>query len=417
MTDLWVIGITHVDRSKREFRVWVMRVYPGLTLLRSYSFFCGLLHDLFTVIGGNERYSYELSGMLPGESGPPPEGLKHLPDAHKDPRKFVEHVEMIRWCGPPENPNPNNDDKEAYEQATRHLLQAEYLVRVTDTKYMTRRMDPCFIGNFYMNTAGNDSRKDGTMIELGPRQMELIHPLESFFVTDIQSQQHIQYAAQHLNTIEDLLEAMPKILQEDPTIFTPQVFPLLQPDEQRRILSILAFAKRPDSVLSPLVDGDNNLLFSIFSFLPLHDARRYSTLRQIYLSLECVDTIWPPDIVRPYYNALHEVAMKHCSMKLLIRRLCKLAEDTDNTIVAVFDDGDETQAQLEDRASAYAEQLRTMLTAVQGLPFPLSQLFPTFAPTGWIRRRLQAADQAATMQFFLENIIRVPPDDIRHGDD
>jgi hypothetical protein len=66
-------------------------------------------------------------------------------------------------------------------------------------------------------------------------------------------------------------------------------------------------------------------------------------------------------MVRSYYNALHEVAMKHCSMKLLIRRLCKLAEDTDNTIVAVFDDGDETQAQLEDRASAHAEQLRTML--------------------------------------------------------
>jgi hypothetical protein len=79
--------------------------------------------------------------------------------------------------------------------------------------------------------------------------------------------------------------AVPKILQEDPAIFTPQVLPLLPPKEQQRILSILAFAKRPDSVLSPLVDGDNNLLFSIFSYLPLHDVLRYSTLRQIYLSL------------------------------------------------------------------------------------------------------------------------------------
>jgi hypothetical protein len=270
------------DRSRREIVVAVIRYGQWQALPRTFHFFAGILHDFFTDTGITcGRYLYECDGLLEQPPSRPPEPmLEHSYEEIVAPERFIEHVEMIRWCGPP-------NDEGDYDQREKDafLLQAEYLVRVTDEKYLSCRVDPTFIGHFYIDTFCYDNGKEA--IALGPRYPSILRPMDSIFLTAEQGLKLTEYAEQHLGTIEQCLEALPKILKQDPIHLTSDVYPRLSSDQQEVFLTILLSSQRRQSAPATAFELlDRGTIFHIFSFLPLKDVVRPRELKQLYLALE-----------------------------------------------------------------------------------------------------------------------------------
>lgn len=434
MTALWYAGVQSVDRDARQVRLWIMRSYPGERLPTSYGFFAMLLVDLFTSseFGHCWRMTYEEAGLLERPPRDLPEGM--IVGMHpKNPRQMIEQVEMIRYCLPPpyeSSPNENansqegkddddeeeevddeeeeHDFEEDYDQVTRHLLQAEYLVTVTDNMYLSCRADPCFVGHFYWDTAAYDDHPND--IALGTRQEEsLLVPLERFLVNGQRAAELHEYGRLHLNTIEQLLAALPRIIQNDPTKFTPQVFPVLPPEQQETILAILAFAKRQpnnDKNSNPLGLLDRNLWFQIFSYLPLHNVQRANDLHRIYLALECYGLTWFPRMERLFFGGIHEVSMRHLGVTLLIKRVHDWLDHREEELDRMSEDNrDEFLRQ----CTAYGHLLGQVLQVIDDtLPHPTKHYFPLNGqdPVESMRKRFKIF-QTESIQDFAENIKNV----------
>jgi hypothetical protein len=213
MAILYHVGTQSVDRAKREMVLWVMQLDPNCALPITYSFFCGVLVELFTgLYFSSERFMYEGAGWL---ESPEPFDDRHegLDRQSKSPEIFAEHVEMIRWSGKVYEADEGDEwcvDDENNEDSWGP--QAEYLVRVTDSKYMSCRADPCFIGHYYMGTACHEDN-DTQGIEMGPWQPTLLRPLESFLVTRERGLTFLRYVDDHMSTIDQCLLELPKILK------------------------------------------------------------------------------------------------------------------------------------------------------------------------------------------------------------
>lgn len=170
--------------------------------------------------------------------------------------------------------------RNAHEEETKLMLQAEYLVRVTDETYISCRADPSFLGNFFFDTAMYDNGNDGTHIALGPRQTnELIYPLDKFIIGTEESQAVTRYAEENLATMEQLVDAIPKVIRSAaPTSFSANAFYNLSSTDQHLMLSLLSFAKRRgDDGDGKTVFGllpDRGMIFDILSFIPVNDSLR-----------------------------------------------------------------------------------------------------------------------------------------------
>jgi hypothetical protein len=423
MTTIYYVGIQSVDRAKREMVVWVMRSYPGFRLPVTYTFFCGVLYGIFRDSGSDRyRFQYEHAGMLEFPPGDLPDGLNY---DSKNTEQFVEHVEMIRWSGQVDEVIDQDNDEERYG------LQAEYLVRVTDNKYMACRADPCFIGHFYMESAGYDDFKTPT-IEMGPWQSTPLRALDSFVVTREQGLALIQHVDEQMSTIELCLLEFPKVLKQDPTCLTPDVYPKLSLEQRKVFLSVLMLSNRKESIFSLL---DRGTIFHIFSFFRLQDMTRIKELRDLYLSLECDknrDMLWQHDeFTCLYFTAIHESSAKYFSIHLLLTRMAKLVEGAEESLLTRLENrddevGDEVAQQHADedrvevarqQAATIGAQLQRIFHAIDNELLPTmgvsstDHLFPGYDRTRWMRKRLLAYEQMS-IDDFVENIKSIAPSDL-----
>jgi hypothetical protein len=122
-------------------------------------------------------------------------------------------------------------------------LQAEYWVRVTHEKYLSRRLDPCFIGRTILTTTRSDAQY-ARPVPRGLHQTTPLRPLDTFIVMPDQVPAHSCIICANLFElwIDECLAELPKIIAEDPTDLTPYVFPNLSSDQQKVFLSILMSA-------------------------------------------------------------------------------------------------------------------------------------------------------------------------------
>jgi hypothetical protein len=415
MGPCYVVGVESVDRSRREIVVLVIRYCQWQTLPRTFHFFAGILHDFFNDTGigstGTARSQYEDDGLLERPPSTRPEPMSECYyDGQVPPEIFIEHVEMIRWCGP-----PNDDSYEVdYDQREKDafLLQAEYLVRVTDEKYLSCRVDPTFIGHFYIDTVSGNKGKE--TIALGPRHPSILRPMDTILLSAEQGLKLTEYAEQHLGTIEQCLEALPKILQQDPIHLTPDVYPRLSSDQQEIFLTILLSSTRRLSTPATAFELlDRGTIFHILSFLPLKDVVRPQELKHLYLALEH----HPTEGSTFCLNTLHESSMRHFSLDLLLNKLACMAEKVDDKVdLAVHNSEDgECVRQL---AASYGTQLQQIIDAVDNVLLPALtvpaqiQYFQNRYFLPWMRKRLQAFMQAATIQGFVDNISAIAPGDL-----
>jgi hypothetical protein len=413
MTTIYYVGIQSVDRAKGEMVVWVMRSYPGYPLPVSYSFFCAVLAQIFDDwgLGVCERCSYEAAGMLERPPNDPPDGLDW---DSKNPEKFVEHVEMIRWSGHVDEVVNEHNDEERYG------LQAEYLVRVTDSKYIACRADPCFIGNYYMGMACFDLGTT-SMIQMGLWQSTPLRALDSFVVTRERGLALIQYVDEQMSTIDQCLLELPKVLKQDPTHLTPDIYPKLTLEQRKVFLSVLMLSNRKESMFSLL---DRGTIFNIFSFFPLQDMARIKEQRDLYLSLESYKR---RDMLRQfddftclYFTAMHESSAKHFSIRLLLERMAKFVEEAEESLLANLEnrndeEGDEVARQQAEEvarreAAIIGRQLQRIFHAIDVLLLAVGLSFDRY-PTPWMRKRLLAFEQMS-IDDFVDNISRLSPHDL-----
>lgn len=175
----------------------------------------------------------ECKGILP--SAEMPEDLTSDYNPPKDPRKYVEHVEMVRWCGINERVSYELDPDEI--QILTNQLQAEYIIRVTDDKYLSCRAEPSVVGSFFFDSTAYDCPKDGTRIELGEGLDKIIHPRNDFMVHASVAR---QYAEENLKTLDQKLEAFAKFRADPCTnMFAGLVFGSIPGDREILSLSML----------------------------------------------------------------------------------------------------------------------------------------------------------------------------------
>jgi hypothetical protein len=104
-------------------------------------------------------------------------------------------------------------------------------------------------------------------------------------------------------------------------------------------------------------------------------------------------------------------------LDLLLNKLAYMAEKVDDKVdFAVSNSVDgEYVRQL---AASYGTQLQQIVDAVDHIILPALtvpaqiQYFQNRSFLPWMRKRLQAFTQAATIQDFVDNICSVPPDDL-----
>jgi hypothetical protein len=438
MTELWFVGIQSVDRTKREVVIWLMRSYPDLTLPLSYGFFCRLLGQAFTDYGFNtDRMEYEDKGLLPKPpsyemyptSNDSPSDIddlisSYMNDDHSlDSSKFIEHVQMTRWWGSTSTNTTTSTDNDV--DVHNFSLQAEYIVRVTHEKYFSCRLDPCFIGHYYMSIARYVNNGDEKIeIEYGRHETSAIslHPFEDFLITTDVQRRLKKYAEQHFQTIGQCLLEIPNVVKQDPTCITPEVYPNLSTDlKQILMLIMVCSSHREDTVFS---SHNRSIVFHIFTFLPLRDLERRKQLNQLYLYLECSTSMdfWrnmhaPRKVC---FKALHEASMKHFSIRSLLRRISTIARNEEHNLQQYLDshNDDRGKQHVQEQAGIYGTQLRETVQMIDNIILPafnlssLYNFFPRYDPMNWIQIRLQRFDHAANMQEFVDDIQNSSPEDI-----
>jgi hypothetical protein len=361
------------------------------------------------------------AGMLERPPRDLPDGL----DYDSNPEKFVEHVEMIRWSGHVDEVVNQNNNEERYG------LQAEYLVRVSDNKYMACRADPCFMGHFYTVTACYDD-SDTKTIEMGPWQPTPLRPLDSFLVTEERALGFIKFVDDHISTIDQCLLELPKVLKQDPKHMTPDVYPKLPIEQRKMFLSVLMLSNRNESIFSLL---DRGTIFHIFSFCGLQDMTRIKDLRHLYLSLECgrKRNWWevPYNHSDLYFTALHESSAKYYSIHLLLAQMARRVLKAERSMLTHLEDrddeeGDEVAGQqvFEERmerarqqAAIVGAQLQRIFHAIDNELLPtigvssINHFFPSYDRTRWMRKRLLAYEQMS-IDDFAENIKSLAPSEM-----
>jgi hypothetical protein len=453
MSPLWYVGILNVDRSKREIKLCIIRAMEDMTLPRTYNFFASLLYYMYedSGFGGSAitRMEYEDAGLINKPTGDIPDGLDYDMSSKNESeiKKYIEHVEMIRYCGtlPSYDDNMNDDDDSneiegqvEYNDNEKLMLQAEYIIRVTDNKYISCRADPNILGHFYFDTASyEDFEYSATapIIPLGTYQNNImICPLDHFRVKHDQLVLHCEYANQHHNDIHHVATTLQKIITTQPIInfdvsndnnSTGTTFSRLVHNEQQQFISILSYANRKSNDNNTIFSKLNrDILFHVLSYIPVYDAKYELELRQTYLSLQSqtLQMFAHPSYrdnasSHLFFEGLHYVSMKHSSIVLLIRRMNCLADEMEVKICKFHDDHTTEVQQIQTMAQEYGHQLYTLFEIMSELEtnhqLDLKQFFPNSIPIAWMKKRLRVYIESSNIQDFLTNIFHVSPDDLR----
>lgn len=287
-TTLWYVRVLAVDRSTREFRVWICRWYSDETLPSTFSFFVMMLYEMF-----EQSRPEELDLEILSKPETTPEDLMVDYNPPKNPRKYVEHVEMISWCGVNERVRHDDNDADEIHRLTNEL-QAEYLVRLTDCNtYLSCRAEPSdIVGSFCFDSTAYDCPNDGTEIAIGGgaaayRSDTILRPRCEFMIDSRVARQY--YASYELQKLHQKLNALTNFQKKehdaDPKVFAGLMFGLIADDRELFSLAMLDSVTMKYQATRRLLDDIDYLcgekLWDVMDE-EQHDETAIQLLRQTY---------------------------------------------------------------------------------------------------------------------------------------